>query len=54
MGPQEMDLMGVCTISLRPTLLAVSGRRGGGEEGEEERRRKEGEGGGGGRGRERE
>ena len=39
--PQEMDLIGVRTISPRPTLLAVS--RGGGWEGR--RGRKEGEGG---------
>ena len=44
--PQEMDLMGVCTISPRPTLLAVSGGSRGGGGG---RREKEG-----GRGRERE
>lgn len=55
---QEMDLMGVCTISPRPTLLAVSGGSKGGEEGgrrreaggerrerEGGRGRKEGEGG---------
>ena len=50
--------MGVCTISLRPTLLAVSGRRGGGRgrgrEVEKGGRGREGEKGGRGRGSERE